>query len=254
MGLYKSHGLNALAGLPTFGILGSDPPPSDIPLGSLLGNAVAQIKRKTYFAFKYTDVMRVNNVREAWKIHHPDNALMRSFYDSSLWESKKLESDDALKSLIRDGVKNTSAVCVLVGTETWSSRWVKYEIVRAIIESRGLLAVHLNSLNHHQRRHPDPLGYNPLQLLGIYQAANGSFYIYEWQSVVVNALSGQTAWQWLPYVDYTIPVSLPRYLTSPAIGYVIPLSYATKVYDFYQDNGHQNIGAWIDEAARAVGR
>ena len=44
----------------------------------------------------YDDIMRVNVVRNAWKIDHPDNALMRSFYDSSLWESRKLEGDDAV--------------------------------------------------------------------------------------------------------------------------------------------------------------
>ena len=48
--------------------------------------------------------MRVNVVRNAWKINHPDNALNRSFYDSSLWEAKKLEGDDAVKRLIREGV------------------------------------------------------------------------------------------------------------------------------------------------------
>jgi hypothetical protein len=72
------------------------------------------VKRKAYFAFHYDDVMRVNVVRQAWKITHPDNALMRSFYDSSLWESKRLEGDDALKRLMREGVQYTSAVCVLV--------------------------------------------------------------------------------------------------------------------------------------------
>jgi hypothetical protein len=66
--------------------------------------------------------MRVNNVRNAWKIDHPDSALYRSFQDSSLWESKKLEGDDSLMRLIREGVQYTSAVCVLIGTHTWSRR------------------------------------------------------------------------------------------------------------------------------------
>jgi hypothetical protein len=56
--------------------------------------------------------MRVNVVRNAWKISHPDNALMRRFYDSSLWESRKREGPESLKQLIREGVNNTSAICV----------------------------------------------------------------------------------------------------------------------------------------------
>jgi hypothetical protein len=119
--------------------------------------------------------MRVNNVRNAWKIGHPDATLSRGFYDSSLWESRKLEGDDAVKKLIRDGVEYTSAVCVLVGTKTWSRRWVKYEIARSVIDGRGLLAVHLNGLKHYQRGVPDPIGFNPLHLLGIYKAPSGNF-------------------------------------------------------------------------------
>ena len=58
-------------------------------------------KRKVYFAFHFDDIMRVNVVRNAWKIDRPESALMRSFYDSSLWERKQLEGDDSVKRLIR---------------------------------------------------------------------------------------------------------------------------------------------------------
>ncbi|MDX6611151.1 MAG: hypothetical protein QOD75_337 [Blastocatellia bacterium] len=111
--------------------------------------------------------MRVNVVRNAWKITHPDNALSRSFYDSSLWERRKLESDDSLKRLIRDGVSYTSAACVLVGSETWTRRWVRYEIARAIIDGRGVLAVHLNSIRHHQTKTPHTRGQNPLDFIAV---------------------------------------------------------------------------------------
>jgi MTH538 TIR-like domain (DUF1863) len=221
---------------------------------TLLGAAPQAKKRKVFFSFHFDDVMRVNNVRNAWKIEHPDNQLMRSFYDSSLWESKKLGGDLAVKDLIRKGVEYTSAVCVLIGTETWSRRWVKYEIARSVVDERGLLAIHLNSLNHHQRRQPDPLGFNPLHLLGIYKSPTGKFYLLEKRQVVTNPLTGSTEWQWLEYQDYTLPVSLPRYLGEPSVGYVMPLSAGACEYDFVARNGHKNIGAWIDHAAQAAGR
>src|SRR5262245_59508082 len=103
-------------------------------------------KRRAFFSFHYDDIMRVNNVRNAWKIDHTDSPLNRNFYDSSHWESKKLTSPDQIKNLIREGVEYTSAVCVLVGSETWKRRWVKYEIARSVIDERGLLAVHINGL------------------------------------------------------------------------------------------------------------
>ena len=69
--------------------------------------------------------MRVNNVRNTWKITHPDSSLNRSFYDSSLWETRKLTESEGIKQLIRAGVLHTSAVCVLAGSMTWDRRWVK---------------------------------------------------------------------------------------------------------------------------------
>lgn len=221
---------------------------------TLLGAGTSPTKkRKAYFAFHYGDIFRVNSVRNVWKIDHPDAPLARSFYDSSLWESRKLEGDDAVKKLIREGVENTSATCVLIGTETWSRRWVKYEIARSVIDGRGLLAVHINGIKHHQRGTPDLLGYNPLHLLGIYQSPEGKFYLCEHRQVTSH-LTNQIEWQWLRYQDYTSPVPLPRYLTAPTIGYVVKLSSGAREHDFIQDNGHKNIGAWLDIAAEAVGR
>ena len=231
------------------------------PAATLLGSLpptpavrYAPVKRRAYFAFKYSDVMRVNNVRQAWKIDHPDSGIMRSFYDSSLWEDRKLESDTSLKELMRGAVRYTSAVCVLIGTDTWSSRWVKYEIARSVIDKRGLLAVHLNGLNHNQRKQPDPLGFNVLHHLGVYKSSTGNFYLCEKSLVIVNYLTGQREWQWQQYQDYTLAVPLPRYLAEPSVGIVMPLSSGTEEYDFVAQDGHKNIGAWIDRAAQRAGR
>lgn len=223
-------------------------------VGKLPVSPTLLTKRKAYFAFHYDDIMRVNNVRNAWKIDHPASLLSRSFYDSSLWESKKLECDEAVKILIRQGVQYTSAVCVLVGTNTWSRRWVKYEIARAVIDGRGLLAVHINGLNHHQRRTPDLLGLNPVHLLGVRRYANEQYYLYELKPGLSLSLTGQSEWQWKPYKDYTLPVKLPRYLSTPNVGFVMPLSRGTLEYDFAASEGDKNIGRWIDAAAMSVGR
>lgn len=196
--------------------------------------------------------MRVNNVRNAWKIDHPDSPFMRSFYDSSMWESKKAEGDDAVKNLIRDNVKYTSAVCVLVGTYTSDRPWVRYEIARSIIDEKGLLAVHINGLNHHVRLTPDTKGFNPLNMLGLYRNVNGQYYLYE--QTKVPSLTAQNEWQWTPYKHYVMLVKLPRYLAAPSVNCVMPLSRGTQEYDYVAGEGHKNIGKWIDQAAIAAGR
>jgi MTH538 TIR-like domain (DUF1863) len=242
-------GLAAVDALAPFGL--APPKPALAPLK-------AAVKRKAFFSFHYDDIMRVNVVRNAWKIDHPDNYLMRSFEDSSLWESRKLEGDDAVKRLIREGVQYTSAVCVLIGTDTWLRRWVKYEMARAIVDGRGLLGVHLNSIRHHHTKTPHTRGYNPLDFMAVGKLqppgilSTPNYYLFE-KLAVLDGIGGYK-WEWHRYRDYTTSVSLPSWLADPLAGYVTPLSENATVYDYIADNGHKNIGSWIDKAAQRAGR
>jgi hypothetical protein len=209
-------------------------------------------KRKAYFAFRYQDIMRVNNVRNAWCIEHPDGQNNRSFYHRSIWGTSRSTNPETLKKLMREGVEHSSAVCVLVGSETWKSRWVKYEIARSVVDGRGLLSVHINGLNHAQRGIADPMGYNPLHCMGIY-VSNGKYYLCE-NVPEVDAETGQLIWRWKRYEDFTDPVDLPRYSIPPSQTSVVALSSCTRVYDYVADQGHSKIGIWIDTAAMDVGR
>lgn len=189
-----------------------------------------EIKRKVFFSFHFDDIMRVNNVRKAWKITHPDSSSNRSFYDSSLWETKKVTDSGRIKQLIRIGVLGTSAVCVLAGSTTWNRRWVRYEIARALIDGRGLLTVHLNSLNHHQTKGPDPRGRNPLAHTGIAKIQSHNrmlpqYFIYE-KNFVANGYGGVVE-QWSRYSDYTDALSKPAWLSDQGVNEVMPLSVDT---------------------------
>jgi hypothetical protein len=252
-----------------FGLLGASPPraagfaaPTILddasPFGahsSLFGTWTPPVKRKAFFSFHYDDVVRACVVRNAWKIPHPASTV--SFSDSSMWESKKLEGDAALKGLIREGVSNTSVVCVLVGSQTWDRRWTRYEIARAVIDERGLLAVHLNSIKHHVTRTPHSRGANPLEFMAVAKEQQNAFapakyYLYE-QNLRSSLLGG---WErvWERYRDHTDPVKLPPWLRDPTPGYLMPLSANAAEYDYMADDGHKNIGLWIDRAAQQVGR
>jgi MTH538 TIR-like domain (DUF1863) len=216
-----------------------------------------EVKRKVYFAFTFNDIMRVNNVRQRGKIGPAkESRNARTFYDRSIWERRSIKNDEGLKNLMRNGVKFSSAVCVLFGTDTWDSRWVKYEIARAVVDGRGLFSVHINNLNHHIRRAPDHPGYNPLHLMGVYKKANGLFYICENRVVIRNVNTGELGWEWQEYEDHTAPVPRPRYMTHVSFqhGVPVPLSAVTSQYDFIVDEGAKNLGAWIDAAAVSAGK
>lgn len=205
-------------------------------------------RRNVFFSFHYDDIMRVNNVRQSGLFVDETFEPGRLFYDRSLWESSKRTDPDSLKSLIREGVKNTSVVCVLVGSDTAFRPWVRYEIARAIIDLRGLLAVHINGIPHHTKKLPHARGYNPLQFMGVgkiqeNRLVSPRYFLFE-----------RFMDQWLPYADYTRPVSLPPYLPDPQPGFVTPLSSGAAEYDYAQALGAWRLASWLDQAAQAAGR
>jgi hypothetical protein len=226
------------------------PQPRPKPIGP-------ETKRKAFFSFHYDDIMRVNNVRNAWKISNSDSSSNRSFFDSSLWETRKVVRPEVIKQLIRTGVSYTSAVCVLAGSMTWDRRWVKYEIARAIVDGRGLLTVHLNGINHHQTKGPHPRGLNPLAHMGVAKLQPSKhlppqYHLYEMKLVPDGC--GGVLEQWSRYNDYAAPVKKPAWLTDTSVDYVMPLSVDAAEYDYELEHGNRNIGSWIDKAAKQAGR
>jgi MTH538 TIR-like domain (DUF1863) len=214
---------------------------------------IAIEKRKVYFAFSFSDVMRVNCVRNTGKIGSRETKnYVRAFYDRSIWEQRSITNENGLKDLMRKGVEHSSAVCVLVGSDTWQSRWVRYEIARAVIDRRGLLAVHVNGIVHHRRLARDALGLNPLAVMAIGKAPSGLYYLHE--ACVTADANGGLGWEWRPYEDHSAPVPPPRYMPEVDVGYLRSLSTVTSVHDFDLHDGSKNIGAWIDNAAVQVGR
>jgi hypothetical protein len=92
----------------------------------------------------------------------------------------------------------------------------------------SLLAVHVNSIKHNIRQTTDRPGISPLHVMGIFHAANGSYYLYEKHAVVKDAAEAELGYEWRPYEDFLDPVLLPKYIPSPAVGYVMPLSVYTE--------------------------
>src|ERR1700693_6293565 len=66
-----------------------------------LGKALSApaVKRKVYFAFRFKDIMRVNNVRQSGKIGFDEDKNPRDFYDRSIWEKRAIDDPESLKRL-----------------------------------------------------------------------------------------------------------------------------------------------------------
>ena len=199
-------------------------------------------KRRVFFSFHYQrDVWRANQVRQSWRFRE-GNKNDEGFFDASLWEKSKRKGDEAIKSLIRDGIRDTSVTCVLAGRYTYQRRWVRYEIARSIVKRNGLLTVHIHKLKDADGRTSGP-GPDPLEWMGIFRAENGSLYLAE------KHPSGK----WVQYSDYTRAIQLPAGWEEPG-GYVMRLSRYASRYDYVDNNGYKNLATWIHKAAADAGR
>jgi hypothetical protein len=188
--------------------------------------------KRVFFSFDYQDVIdfRANVVRNHW-ITKPDKEDA-GFFDASIWESEKRTGDVALKYLIDEALQNTSVTVVLIGSKTYARRWVRYEIMKSLMQGNHIFGVHINSIKDKYGK-TKPLGLNPLKYLGYQRRDNEKErYLCEWK---------EKAWiQYYDYIPNTLKTrDLPR-------GKIYPLSSDYPVYDWVTDNGYHNFARWVE--------
>jgi MTH538 TIR-like domain (DUF1863) len=118
--------------------------------------------RRVFFSFKYEDVSRAMVVRNSWVAQGREAA---GFIDAADFEKLKKKGDAAIKAWIDDQLTGTSVTLVLVGAETCSSRWVRYEIDKSQALGHGLLGIDVSKIkdlsgNTSERCGQIPRGYN----------------------------------------------------------------------------------------------
>ncbi|WP_218174782.1 TIR domain-containing protein [Pseudomonas yamanorum] len=104
--------------------------------------------RKTFFSYHYeAGVWRAWNVRNSWIVRDKEE-ISAGFFDNSVFEASKKESDDALKKRLRNGLDNTFVTCALAGTHTWNRRWDRHEIASSIIKGNSLPTVYIHDVQN----------------------------------------------------------------------------------------------------------
>src|SRR5712691_12967241 len=127
--------------------------------------------RRVFFSFHYQDVIdfRANIVRNH-NVTKDDNA---GYFDASIWESAKRQGDVALKRLINGGLDNTSVTAVLIGSQTYARRWVRYEIMKSIERGNTVIGIHINGIPDRNQQ-VRALGPNPFDYLGLQISTDGT--------------------------------------------------------------------------------
>ena len=190
--------------------------------------------RTVFFSFHYQrDIMRVQVVRN----HHvtKGNYASAGFFDGSLEEKAKKDGDDAVKRLIDQGFGGSTVTCVLIGHETYTRRWVDYEILKSVEMGMGVFGIRIHQIKD-PKTGTDTLGPNPFKFLG-YGERDGN--------KLGPMINYDTGWKNAPYLQ-NIERSAAAYL--PAAGGLV-LENMFKVYDWVDDNGFENFSDWVESAA-----
>lgn len=101
--------------------------------------------RKAFFSFEYGDVARAMIVRNSWVVQGSEKA---GFIDKADFEALERQGDAAVKRWIDGQLHGTSVTVVLVGANTCSSKWVKYEIDQSKARGNGLLGIDISHVPH----------------------------------------------------------------------------------------------------------
>ncbi len=99
-------------------------------------------KRQVFYSFHYdNDVRRVQQIRNIGSLD--GNAPV----SPNEWEQLKRTGDSAIEKWIDENMRYRSCVIVLIGTDTASRRWVRYEIQKAWMDGKGLLGIYIHNIN-----------------------------------------------------------------------------------------------------------
>jgi len=187
--------------------------------------------KRVYFAFHYQDVIdfRANVVRN----HSLTKGLEKAgYYDASIWEESKKKGDLALKRMINAELDYTSVTVVLVGSQTYARRWVRYEIMKSAECGNRMLGVQINSIPGKDKQ-TKPTGPNPFLYLGVTISADGKRATpHEWDGA-----------KWKLYSDLGA-FTLPEQPVENR-GKVFQLSQWIPVKDWVLDNGFTNFNTWV---------
>jgi len=135
--------------------------------------------RRVFFSFHFDrDSRRVAQVRNAHVIGFYDKPPFLSAAD---WETVKRRGDAAIKKWIDDNLYGSSVTVVLIGAETYTRPWVRYEIEESYKKGNGLLGVTLHNINDPQSGR-DYAGPNPFSLVKDNKNAplSSSVPVYDW--------------------------------------------------------------------------
>lgn len=173
-------------------------------------------KRQVFYSFHFNkDSWRAGQVRNIGVVEGNEPV------SSNDWEEVQRKGEDAIKRWINTNMNYRSCVIVLIGSETSSRKWCKYEIERAWKEGKGIVGVYIHNLKNGFGEQ-DIKGHNPFESFCIDKTFN---YIAEHRNPADNN-----------------EINLSRICKA----YDPPYVTSTFVYEYIKDH----INEWVEEAIK----
>jgi hypothetical protein len=160
--------------------------------------------RRAFFSFHYkNDVFRAFIVRNSWVTKTDREAA--GFVDAADFEKVKKEGDTAIKNWIDNQLVGTSVTVVLIGSETSTRDYIKYELKKSYSKGNGMLGIYIHKIKD------------------------------------VNGTSSKGSNQF-------------GEIGKDSSGNAVYFSVNYPTYDWVDDDGYNNLGTWIEAAAKKVGK
>ena len=101
--------------------------------------------RKVFFSFHFErDAWRASQIRNS-NVTKDDNA---GYLDAASWEEVKKKGEDGIKNWIDNQIDGTSVTVVLIGAETNTRHYVKYELEQSWNKGNGILGIYIHQLKN----------------------------------------------------------------------------------------------------------
>jgi hypothetical protein len=101
--------------------------------------------RRVFFSFHFErDNWRAAQVRNSW-VTKP-NRESAGYLDKADWEEVRQRGEQAIQRWIDKQLAGTSVTVVLIGAETASRKYVRYEIEKSWEKKNGLIGVYIHNL------------------------------------------------------------------------------------------------------------
>ena len=187
-----------------------------VPTYNIENYILAMTKRQVFYSFHFkNDSWRAGQVRNIGVVEG------NTPVSSNDWEEVKRKGNVAVKRWINSHMEYRSCIIVLIGSETSSREWCRYEIEHAWKEGKGIVGIyvhHLKDFNGEQ----STKGNNPFKL----------FYI-------------DRTYNYIAERNYPVDGNEIN-LSEICKTYNPPYKISTNVYDYIKEH----INEWVEEAIR----